>query len=464
MYETFLQKIPLFAELSQADLSQLCEMISEVRLEAGQTLFEEGDAADMAYILYEGELVVSKLVDGREIQVDVHRVPGIIIGESALLEESMRLATIRARQPALLLGLSRFQVQELLARSPTAAQFIIRTLTARSRGLEAHVRHEERMARLGTMTAGLAHELNNPAAAVLRSAGQLQAAQDQAEAARLALEGLSLSAGQRATVTALMERVRAGAAEPPQLDVLLRSDREAELEDWLADRNVPDAWELTAALVNLRLDTAELEALADDFTAEQFPVVVRWLAAAYTGQSLLVEIMQGAGRITEIVQAMKSYVYLDQAPVQNVDVQAGLEDTLVVLGNRLTADITVRREYAADLPRITAYGSDLNQVWTNIIANALDALDGRGEIVIRTRQEGHEVVVEIEDNGPGIAAEHLPRLFDPFFTTRPPGAGAGLGLNICYSIVTSHQGQIKASSEKGRTVFQVRLPVDHVSS
>jgi signal transduction histidine kinase len=463
MYETFLQKIPLFAELPADDLSQLCEMISEVRLEAGQTLFNEGDVADMAYILHEGELVVSKLVDGREIQVDVHQVPGVVIGESALLEESMRLATIRARQPSLLLGLSRFQVQELLAKSPTAAQFIIRTLTVRSRGLEDHVRHEERMARLGTMTAGLAHELNNPAAAVMRSAGQLRAAQNDSETARLALEGLPFSAGQQAKIMALMEQIRTGAAEPPQLDVLLRSDREAELEDWLADRDMEDAWELTAALVNLGLNKTDLEALAVDFTAEQLPVLVRWLAAAYTSQSLVVEIMQGAGRIVEIVQAMKSYVYLDQTPVQNVDVQAGLEDTLVVLGNRLTAGITVRREYAADLPRITAYGSDLNQVWTNIITNALDALDDRGEIVIRTRREAQEVVVEIEDNGPGIAAEHLPKLFDPFFTTRPPGAGAGLGLNICYSIVTNHQGQIKVTSEKGQTVFQVRLPVDHVS-
>jgi signal transduction histidine kinase len=213
----------------------------------------------------------------------------------------------------------------------------------------------------------------------------------------------------------------------------------------------------------LGLDKSDLEALAVDFTAEQLPVLVRWLAATYTSQSLVVEIMQGAGRIVEIVQAMKSYVYLDQTPVQNVDVQAGLEDTLVVLGNRLTAEITVRREYAADLPRITAYGSDLNQVWTNIITNALDALDGQGEIVIRTRREAQEVVVEIEDNGPGIAAKHLPKLFDPFFTTRPPGAGAGLGLNISYSIVTNHQGQIKVTSEKGRTVFQVRLPVDYVS-
>jgi signal transduction histidine kinase len=438
-------------------------MISEVRLEAGQTLFNEGDVADMAYILHKGELVVSKLVDGREIQVDVHRVPGVIIGESALLEESMRLATIRARQPSLLLGLSRFQVQELLGKSPTAAQFIIRTLTVRSRGLEDHVRHEERMARLGTITAGLAHELNNPAAAVMRSAGQLRAAQNNSETARLVLEGLPLSAGQRAKIMALMYQIQTGAAEPPQLDVLLRSDREAELEDWLADRDMEDAWELTAALVNLGLDKTDLEALAVDFTAEQLPVLVRWLAATYTSQSLVVEIMQGAGRIVEIVQAMKSYVYLDQTPVQNVDVQAGLEDTLVVLGNRLTAEITVRREYAADLPRITAYGSDLNQVWTNIITNALDALDGQGEIVIRTRREAQEVVVEIEDNGPGIAAKHLPKLFDPFFTTRPPGAGAGLGLNISYSIVTNHQGQIKVTSEKGRTVFQVRLPVDYVS-
>ena len=187
---------------------------------------------------------------------------------------------------------------------------------------------------------------------------------------------------------------------------------------------------------------------------------LRWLCATYTVHSLLAEIMQGAGRMADIVKALKSYVYLDQAPVQNVDVHAGLDNTLIILRHKLTPQISIRREYAPDLPQITAYASELNQVWTNILDNALDALGGQGEIMIQTQQEADDVLVTIADNGSGILPTHLTKIFDPFFTTKPPGKGSGLGLNVSYNIVQRHNGEIAVNSEPGQTIFQVRLPVD----
>ena len=459
MYEDFLRQVPLFAELRAEDLFRLCAMTREVRLPAGRVLFEEGDIADTAYILYEGELEILKNVDGRQILIDVQPASGTVIGEIALLETTARLATVRAGKDSVLLTLDNGQVHELFKVSSTAAETMLRTVMRRWRGMEALVRHNERMAQLGTLTAGIAHELNNPAAAVMRGARQLQALLDDATRERAALERLELGAGQQAQVAALARRVEEAAARPLPLDALTRGDREAEVEAWLEEQDIPEAWALADALVNLGLAPPHLAEIARAFTREQVATVLKWLGTSYRAHSLLGEIAQGAGRIAEIVRALKSYVYLDQAPMQDVDIHEGLDNTLVILRNKLKAGVTVRRAYAPDLPRVTAYGGELNQVWTNIVDNAADALNGRGEIVVRTRREGAEVVVEIEDDGPGIAAVDLPKIFDPFFTTKPPGKGTGLGLNISYNIVQKHQGQIAVTSEPGRTVFEVRLPL-----
>ncbi len=460
MYEDFLQKVPLFAELPGEDLTRLCQMIQEVRLSAGEMLFAEGSLADRAYILYEGELEIIKHVDGREVYVNRQNEPGTVIGEMALLEETTRLATVRARSDSFLLTLDHRQVHELMNKSPNAARIMLHTLSRRWRALEAHVRHNEQMAQLGTLTAGIAHELNNPVAAVMRGAGQLQAMLTHSEQMRVRLDRLSLTVEQQMKVSDLHQLVQNAAATPLIVDALTRSDREEELETWLKELAIFDAWELTPSLVDLGLERTKLNELATLFTAEHLPVVLRWLCATYSVHSLLSEIMQGAGRMADIVKALKSYVYLDQAPVQNVDIHAGLDNTLIILRHKLTPDIRIRRDYAPDLPQITAYGSELNQVWTNILDNAIDALDGRGEIIIQTSQEADEIVVEIVDNGPGIPPTHLPKIFDPFFTTKSPGKGAGLGLNISYNIVQRQQGEISVTSEPGRTVFQVRLPVN----
>ena len=325
---------------------------------------------------------------------------------------------------------------------------------------EVMLRQSEKLATLGKLSAGMAHELNNPAAAAQRGASQLQAAVSDFQRTHLRLGELSLSDEQLGSLLALDELVRERAKEPAQLDPLARSDHESELETWLEQQGVTDAWEVAPALVNLGYDQEELAGLVAGFTPTQFPAVIDWLNYTYVMYSLLEEIGQGAGRITELVRALKDYTYLDQAPIQAVDIHAGLDSTLVILRSKLN-DVTVRRQYASDLPRIQARGSELNQVWTNLVDNAIDATEGGGTVTLRTRSDDRWVIVEVEDDGPGIPEEALPNLFDPFFTTKAPGKGTGLGLNISHNIIVQkHQGQIDVNSQPGRTRFEVRIPLD----
>ena len=361
----------------------------------------------------------------------------------------------------MLLAIHQEQLETLLNTSASAARAMLDTVLARSRATEVTLRQSEKMAELGTLTAGVAHELNNPAAAVKRGAEQLISALSSYGQTQIALPQLKLSPIQLAQVKAMEADIQSQAAQPLYLSALDRSDLEYELENWLEDQGVEDAWELAPTLVNLNQTPDSLTTLAADFSAEQLPGIIAWLSATTNVYSLMDEVSQGADRISEIIKALKTYSYLDQAPVQEVNVHEGLDSTLVILRSKLKDNITVHKEYATGLSRISAYGSELNQVWTNILDNAADAMNGQGEIVLRTRQEGPDwVVVELQDNGPGISAEHVAKVFDPFFTTKPPGKGTGLGLNISYNIVVQkHHGDIKVFSKPGRTLLQVWLPV-----
>jgi signal transduction histidine kinase len=289
----------------------------------------------------------------------------------------------------------------------------------------------------------------------------LQEAVAQFESTQTELSGLDFTEAQQATLVDLAEQAREQADRPPELDALARSDREYELETWMEERAMADVWDCAPTLVSLNYDPAGLATMAEHFASNQLTTVIRWLNGLFTVHNLLAEIGQGAGRISEIVKALKSYSYLDQAPVQVVDVHEGLDDTLLILRHKLKSGISVRREYAPELPQIQAYGSELNQVWTNILDNAADALNGQGQIIVRTHQDGDWVLVDIEDDGPGIPPAIQNKLFDPFFTTKPPGQGTGLGLDISYNIVVhKHRGDIKVFSQPGQTRFQVRLPVN----
>jgi signal transduction histidine kinase len=467
MSKDFLRNLPLFAGLSDEDLSRLCDMAETVTVRAGEVLMEEGSLGDALFVILDGSFEITKRARERDLWI-ANRGPGEMLGELSVLEETPRSATVRAATDCHLVKICRADFQQLLTKSSTAAVAMLRTVTARLRNTELMLRQSEKMAALGTLSAGLAHELNNPAAAVRRSATQLRESLAGLQRHAAGLGALDPSPEAMAVVNTLRMELPQRAASPAKFDPLARSDLEGEVSDWLDEQGVEEPWELAPAIVALGWRAADLGALVEPFTATQKPVFLCWLATACTVYALLDEVGQGAGRISEIVQAVKSYSYLDQAPVQLVDVHEGLENTLVILRHKLRGGVTVAKEYAADLPRIEAYASELNQVWTNLIDNAIDAMDGRGEMRIRTYGrarpadggEHQEVVVEISDNGPGISPELQSRIFDAFFTTKEPGKGTGLGLHITYNIVVNqHHGEIKVESQPGQTTFRVILPV-----
>ncbi|MFN2106188.1 MAG: sensor histidine kinase [Candidatus Promineifilaceae bacterium] len=324
---------------------------------------------------------------------------------------------------------------------------------------EATLRQNEKLATLGKLSAGMAHELNNPAAATKRGAAQLLDRIAAMQDVHLKLGSLDLSGEQQALLMSLNEKARLSAKQPSDLDSLARSDREYELESWLEDKGIEDAWEYAPELVDFGFTEEDLGQLADAFTPEQLSAVFAWLDSTFSVYGLLEEIGEGAARISDLVKALKSYSYLDQAPVQMVNIHDGLDSTLVILRSKLKGNVNVRREYDPDLPLVEASGGELNQVWTNLIDNAIDAVGEEGAITIRTSHDDRWVNVEIEDNGEGISEATLPHIFDPFFTTKEPGKGTGMGLNISHNIVVQqHNGRLDVESQPGRTVFQIRIP------
>ena len=325
---------------------------------------------------------------------------------------------------------------------------------------EIALRQNEKLATLGRLSAGVAHELNNPASAAQRGAEQLYEILEKLEQAQLTRGRSGFSAVQDSIVRSHLERIDRSAEKPGSLDPLESSDREDAILTWLESKGVSEAWEVAPGLAAAGLDVTELEGVAREFTEEEVSAVTALLSARFGSRSSLAEVCQSSTRIIEIVKALKSYTYLDQAPLQSVDVHEGLDNTLVIMRNTLKAGVQVRRDYAEDLPRIEAFGGQLNQVWTNIIDNAVSAMGGRGELVLRTYPSNGSVVVEIEDTGPGIPQDIQGKIFDPFFTTKPPGEGSGLGLNISHGIIVGkHGGKISVSSRPGATCFRVELPL-----
>jgi signal transduction histidine kinase len=455
----FLKSVSLFANLADHALKALSQVIEEVRLPTGAELFVEGSEGDRAYIVRAGEIEVFKASGVRSVLIDVNR-PGDVLGEIALIEKKPRMASARARTPCVLLAIDQAQFQALLASHPSAAQAMFKTVISRWRSTEAILRQSEKLAQLGTLAAGVAHELNNPSAAVRRGADQLLDVFAQLQQSQLQLYALNLTPAQLAALASLEQQVRKRAKELVAIDALAQSDLEYALESALEDLGAQEPWALAPTLASLGYAPAQLTTLAATFPAHHIATILAWLSNVYQVYLLLSEIGEGAGRIAEIVKVMKSYVYLDQAPVQHVDIHEGLDNTLVLLRNKLRPGIVVQRQYAEALPRIQGYGSELNQAWTNIIDNAIDAMQGQGQLTLRTYAESGQAVVEIEDTGPGIPTAIQHRIFDPFFTTKPVGQGAGLGLYISFNIIVDkHRGDLSVDSQTGRTRFVAKLPI-----
>jgi signal transduction histidine kinase len=456
-----LRAVPLFADLTDADLEALAEGTTEIGLAANELLFSEGDQGDHAYVITGGEVEIFKTTGQKEMLLAV-RGEGTVIGEMALLDAGERTASIRARSDVTMLTIGKDRLDYLLETSTTALRSLFQLMLVRWRENESRLRQSERMAQLGTLTAGLAHELNNPAAAVRRGADQLRESLVDYERKLAALPAAGVDAANDGRAAAFLTGER---AEREPLDALARSDLEEELEDHLDALGVDEPWKLVPELVEAGISGAEVDEIRADFGDDASVAMLHAVAAANSAFSLLYEVEEGASRLSSIVGALKSYSYLDQAPVQEIDVTRGLDDTLLILKSKLK-DIEIRREYDESVPSIHAYGSELNQVWTNLIDNAADALNeaeiADPSITLRTSTDGGMVIVEVEDNGPGVPEDIQQRIFDAFFTTKPPGSGTGLGLDISYSIVVNkHRGDLVVDSEPGRTVFRATLPVEH---
>ncbi|MGD2184304.1 sensor histidine kinase [Lusitaniella coriacea] len=450
-----------FQELPQARLEWACDRAKELQLPARTTLVEEGDDPNGFFLLLKGRISITRMSEGVEMPIGQHEAPAFF-GEIPVLMEAPVLVSMRTLTDCCLYQIDCCDFLTLLHECRGFERSIFRVVQQRSRGLESFIRSREKMAALGTLSAGLAHELNNPASALVR------ALRDVVPTIR-ELERMNLTYGQqnpdpKHTQDWQDTRDRGYDAILNQtVDAMTLSDREDELLDWLEGYGVNDAWKLTEPLAAAGTEISALERLTErwrDNPTELRDMGVRWLALSFDMMSMLNNGLRGADRIAELVGSMKSYSHLDRGAQQFVDVHDGLEDTLKLFSYKLKHGIKVCRKYDRTLPKILAYGSELNQVWTNLIDNAIDAMDEKGVLEILTCRDRNYVRVEIVDSGSGIPPEIQCRIFEPFFTTKDMGKGSGLGLDAVNRIVTNrHQGTVTLTSNPGQTRLIVCLPI-----
>lgn len=417
---------------------------------------KQGEPGDSAHVVIKGEFEIQIQTGPSLVKVDV-RNPGDVVGEMALLSRAPRSATVMAKTDGETLCISQEAFENLLSTSSTAALAVLRWVMARLTQNESLLHQQEKMAALGTMSAGLAHELNNPAAAAQRSASELNKTLMKWQLLTHQVEERAFQEKQEEWLSDFTKEASRRFEAPLKIDAVEKIDLVDQLQVWLEANGVESAWQLAPAMVNFGWDNGSLEKLK---SVNFFDLSIQWLGTGCLMMELLSEVQQTTERISQIVRAVKAYAYLDQAPLLEVDLHEGLENTLVILQHKLKKGVNVKREYSPNMPRIEAYASELNQVWTNIMDNAIDAMKGQGEMSLRTYAEDDHVVVEITDNGPGIPEEIRSRIFEPFFTTKPPGSGTGLGLHISHDIIVNrHHGQLLVESKPGETKFKVALPV-----
>jgi signal transduction histidine kinase len=458
-----LRRVHIFADLPDDQLRWFADNTEEHRFAVGDVVFRKGDKPDVLVVYLEGEVHAYWDEADHDI-VYIGRAGEQTSEVSGMLPFSrMKEFTVTGRAVTDVRML-RFPVRlfpEMMQRMPLLVERLVGIMSDRVRESTTLDQQQDKLMALGKLSAGLAHELNNPAAGATRAANDMIETLKELRAADMRLCSHDLTATQQASIDAFERKAIDHTATAKQLNSLDQSDREDEISDWLETHGIEEAWKFSANLVEAGMDSAALEQFLGEMPPTAIADVLARVNCQLAAAKLASEIKTATARISELVGAIKEYSYMDQASVQELDVHKGLDNTLLILKYKLKKkDISVTRDYAESLPLIKAYGSELNQVWTNLIVNAVDAMEKGGTLKVRTKREPTDIMVEIRDNGAGIPASVRSRIFEPFFTTKQVGEGTGLGLDTVARIVRKHRGNVRFESKPGDTCFQVRLPLN----
>jgi signal transduction histidine kinase len=453
-----LRGVDLFDGLSEADLAEWVTVAHTRRVEAGGIIVEQGEEPRGLQLLLEGRAQALIIAQGRSEPVGHHTAP-TWMGAIAVLTGGTLGVRMQAETDCRMATVAPDDFKRLAFAQPEIHQRVMRQVAPVMSRVTEREQNSERLTSLGTMAAGLAHELNNPAAAARRAAAQMTEALEAINSALASFVEAGVEREEAAQLVALQQQATAQAASASALDALDAADAEDELLEQMQAMGVGEPWRLAEPLASAGVDRQWLERVAQ-LAGPAVDAALHWVAASLTAGRLSAELCESTERMSSLVGAVKSYAYMDRGALVEIDLHEGLETTLTVLSYKLKhTTIALVRDYDRALPKLTVRGSELNQVWTNLLDNAIDALGEQGTITIATRADGDCAVVEIADDGPGIPEDLAGRIFDPFFTTKDVGQGTGLGLATARRIVVErHDGSLTLESKPGHTVFRVRLP------